>query len=491
MIPPDDFDIQRSRAVEPLFFEAPAPLEQLAERGIAPARYQHAGVEYLLSRRNGICGDEPGVGKTAQAIMLSNAIEAKRTLVVCPASLRLNWRKEIWTWSTVENVDAYAVTKARDGVSLEADYVVISYDLLRNEAIMDALLDARWDHVILDEAHMLKDPKGNKRTRAICAPDMLPSVAGRITLLTGTPMPNQPIEVYNGIRLTNWDAIDRMSLEAFRNYFYEEGEGFVTRKVYDPAQNKWAVKTEFSRRVRNRPVKLDELQARLRKHLMVRRLKEHVLHELPAKRWHVFPCEATSEVRAALKHPGWAAAEKLYDLDPDAFDHGVPIDGAVSTARRLLGEAKAPIVAAYIDELLEEGVEKVLVTAWHHTVLAYLKERLAKHGLVYMDGATSLNRKQAAVDAFQNDEGVRVILGQTRVIGEGWTLTRAQDAVLAEPDWVPGVNNQAVDRLHRKGQRGNVIAHVPVVAGTLDEKVLGTAIEKDIHIHKALDARIA
>jgi len=75
-------------------------------------------------------------------------------------------------------------------------------------------------------------------------------------------------------------------------------------------------------------------------------------------------------------------------------------------------------------------------------------------------------------------------------LGEGWTLTAAQDAVLAEFDWVPGKNDQLLDRIHRMGQKGNyLIGHIPVVPGTLDERMLSTAIDKDIHIHKALDKR--
>ena len=477
---PADYEVERSWAAEPLFYEAPSP------PGTEPRRYQHAAVEYCLSRNHSLIGDAPGLGKTAEAILLSNAIQPNRTLVVCPASLRLNWEREIWRWSTIPNVRTYPTLSARDGISPQAHYQIVSYDLLRNQAILDALLAQRWDHLILDEAHYLKDPKGNKRTRAICASDALPSVVGRITMLTGTPMPNQPVEVYNAVRLLNWDAIDRMSLESFRDYYYEYGEGFVTGPYSSKGVRKYG--PHWSDRVRNVPRNLDELRERLRRRVMVRRLKEHVMSELPRRQWHVFPLAKTKAMRAALKHPGWVEVERMYELDPGAFDSGVPIDGAVSTARRLLGEAKAPEVADYVRELLSEGVRKVVVAAWHLSVLAVLREELGKYGLVYMDGSTSVRRKQAAVDAFQEDGKVRVILGQMQPLGEGWTLTEAQDVVLAEPHWVPGRNDQLLDRIHRHGQLGDhVIGHVPVVPDSLDERVLATAIEKDVSINKALD----
>lgn len=488
----DDPEIGASWAQRPQFYAAPTP------KDMHPMPFQLAGVEYALRRRNAIIGDQPGLGKTAQAIMLSNAIGARNCLVVCPASLRLNWEKEIWKWSTIENVETYPVLKSSDGTSPDANYVILSYDLLRNPSILNGIMDYTWDHLILDEAHYLKDPKGNKRTQVICAPNLLPSVVGRITLLSGTIMPNQPIECYNAMRLVDWDSIDRMSQESFREHYYAKGGGMVTGRYLTNVINKktgfeepvWKVGPHWSNNVRNQPRRLDELRWRLRKHCMVRRLKQDVLPQLPPKTWHVFPLAQTAAVRKAMKHPGWKQASQLYEMDPHAFDRGVPIDGAIAEARRLLGEAKAPSVADYIEDLLQEGTEPLVIAAWHHSVLDYLRERLGKYGLVYMDGNTSSRKKQQAVDQFQEREDVKIILGQMLPLGEGWTLTRSTNIVFAEFDWVPGKNDQMFDRINRLGQEANhTIGHVPVVPGTLDERILGSAIEKDTHIHEALDAR--
>lgn len=485
MIPDDDFDVLASRAVKPLFYRAPTPPSK------TPKEYQLAGVEFCLARDHAFIGDAPGLGKTMQAITLSNAIGADHTLVVCPASLRLNWEREIWQWSTIPNVSTYPILKSSDGVSLEANYVIVSYAMLANPSILDALLECRWDHLIVDEAHAVKDPQPNKRNTAICKPDNLPGVVGRITFASGTPTPNQPIEMYNALRLLNWDAIDRASLDDFREAYYALGGGFVNVNTGKKDANGKAIyESKWSNKVRNVPVNLDDLQYRLRKHIMVRRLKEQVLHELPPKVWHPFPLEITAGIRKALKHPGWTQAERLYEMDPDAYNHGIPVDGAISTARKELGEAKAPAVADYIEDLLDSGVEKLVVAAWHTSVLEYLRGRLSKFGLVFMDGRTSATGKQKVVDQFMQRDDIRIILGQTSVIGEGHTLTVAQDAVLAEPDWVPGRNDQLLDRIHRMGQKGNyILGHVPVVPGTLDERVLGTAIQKDKNIYAALDKR--
>lgn len=480
-----DFQVQRSRATEPLFYEAPHGL------GITPRPFQFAGAEYCLNRENALLGDAPGVGKTGEAILIGNAIEAEYTLVICPASLRLNWEREIKAWTTLENASTYPILKSRDGVSLRANYVITSYAMLNNPSILNALMDGFWDHLILDEAHALKDPKGNKRTQVLTAPDLLPSVVGRITMASGTILPNQPIECYNACRLLNWDAIDRMSLQAFRNEYYTLGQGFVRGPVYDEVKQANVWKLHWSDQVRNVPTNLADLQYRLRKNIMVRRLKEQVLPQLPPKQWHPFPVGMTADIRRAMKHPGWTEAQTLYEMDPDAFDAGVPVDGAISTARRMLGDAKAPIVVEFIEELLLEGTQKIVVAAWHHSVLDFMREKLACHGLVYMDGSTSAKRKQAVVDQFQEDDSIKIILGQMMPLGEGWTLTAAQDAVIAEPDWVPGKNEQLLDRIHRMGQEGNyLIGHLPVVPDTLDERIVSTAIAKDINIYKALDAPI-
>lgn len=474
-----NFSVEASRAIRPYFFRAPC------SDHIQPREFQLAAAEYALAKDHCIIGDAPGVGKTLETILIGNAINARNTLVVCPASLRLNWDREIRMGSTIEGLRTYPVLKAKDGIGPHSHYTIISYDLLRNEPIFNALMDQRWDHLILDEGHFLKDCKGNKRTKAICGwtdggvyQPGITDVSGRITMATGTPMPNGPIEMYVPIRLLCWPAIDEMSLAEFRREYYGYGEGFVRIRG----------KVQWSDRVLNVPRNLDDLQFRLRKFLMVRRLKEDVLHELPPKHWHVFPLAITPAMRKALKHPGWKTAEKLYEMDSHAFDRGVPVDGEVSTARRLLGEAKAPAIADYVNDLIAEGVGKVIVAAWHHSVLDFLREKLDHHGLVYMDGRTSTTKKQMAVDMFQYDGKVTIILGQMGPLGTGWNLSAAQDVVNAEPSWVSGQNDQLLDRPHRMGQTGSyVLGHIPVVPNTMDERILSTVIEKDKSIHASLD----
>ena len=474
------YAVARSRALAPLFYSAECPPSREA------FQYQSAGVEFALQRNHAVFGDAPGVGKSAECIFLDNAIRSKRTLVICPASLRLNWEREVWMWSMKENVEASVVHKANDGIDPDRDFVITSYDMLRNASVFEAICDIMWDHVILDEAHYLKDPKGNRRTQAVCAPDGLAGSAGRFTLATGTLLPNQPSECYNTIRLLDWEAINKASLEDFMSFYYDYGSGIITvPKVVGGVRR---MVRQHSNMVRNVPMRMDDLQYRLRSKIMVRRLKEDVLPQLPPKQWHVFPLQQTAGIKRVLKSDAWQNTEKLYLMDSSAFDSEIPIDGAVSTARRELGEAKAPLIVEYIEELLNEGVEKLVIGAWHHTVMDYMAEALERFGIVFMSGATSPTKKQWAVDQFQTNPEVRIILGQMIPLGEGWTLTAAQDVILAEPYWVPGKNDQLFDRVHRIGQEAkSVICHVPVVPDSLDEKILANVIEKDQNIYLALD----
>jgi len=155
-------------------------------------------------------------------------------------------------------------------------------------------------------------------------------------------------------------------------------------------------------------------------------------------------------------------------------------DEQTSTARRLLGEAKAPVVAQIIsDELESNTYDKIVVFAYHKNSLQILRKALEKFGLVYLDGETSESDRTEAVQLFQGDKSVRVFLGQQTAGGVGITLTGAANIVLVEPSWVPDDNLQAIKRVHRLGQDQHVLARLFTVAGTLDDSIIRTNHRKD------------
>lgn len=164
--------------------------------------FQRASLEYALAREHALIGDEPGLGKTPIAICYANEIQAKRTLVICPANIRLQWQKVIYRWSTQPwPYHVHVITNSRHGVHPTAAWTIVSYDLARTPAIGGQLALQDFDVLILDEAHALKTID-SKRTRAVFGGGenrAFAPIAGRArhTLaLTGTPLPNRPREAY-------------------------------------------------------------------------------------------------------------------------------------------------------------------------------------------------------------------------------------------------------------------------------------------------------
>lgn len=435
--------------------------------------YQIACIAYAASRRNVLFGDAPGLGKTIEAIGLANYRGCQRVLVVCPANVRRQWEKQIRAWSTIPRCLPYLVAKASDGVHPQAHYVIVSYDIAR-DGLWDVLMRSRWDMVILDEAHYLKTTDAG-RTRALFGGGegryKAGGICGRadsVVALTGTPLPNRPRECYTLARALNFDAIDWMSEAHFRDRFNPSGLETSYRPDGTIRRYSW----EYVGR-------LPELNARLRCNFMARHLKEDVLSDLPPKRYELTYVDSTFAIQKALQ------AERMLDIDPEAMiNNGFVFDGQVSTVRLLMGEAMAPAAVEHVSMLLNGGLDKVVVYYHHTSVGDTLAEGLKSCGVVRVDGSTPQARRSGgpgtAVEVFKHDPRKRVFLGQMQAVGVGTDgLQDATDwCVFAEPDWVPGTNEQCVDRLHRRGQAGNVMAQFLVAQGSLAEKIIGKSIDK-------------
>ncbi len=444
--------------------------------------FQRAGILYALDRKHCLIGDQPGLGKTMEAIGLANAVGAERVLVVCPASVRRQWRREIALWSTIRRQQTYLIEKSSDGVSPFANYTVVSYDLARSQEVHNALMALEYDLLVLDEAHYLKTTDA-RRTRATFGGlrrfrneadegretnefgyrGSLAERSARVLGLTGTPLPNRPRECYNLFRHLAWDAIDWQSEDAFQHR-------------YNPSF-RWP-----SGRIEERRGRLPELRARLRCNLMVRRLKRDVLTQLPDKRYELAYVEPNGAIRKVLR------AESLLDIDPDRLDEiDAKVWGQISTVRREMGVAKVPRVIEHIRMLLDGGLEKVFVAVHHREVAALMQT--AFPGAAVIVGSTTPVQRERAKERFVEDPDCRVLLGQLQAAGTGIDGLQAacSHVVFAEASWTPGENEQFIDRLHRIGQDYSVLAQFLVAPGSLDERILGRAIEKLHTIHHTLD----
>lgn len=447
--------------------------------------FQRASVAYALERQHTLIADQPGLGKTPQAIAFANEVRAERVLVICPASIRLQWAKRIWEWSTMwPRPHVHVILNGRRGVHPTAPWTVCSYDLTRSEPLARALTQERYDLLILDEAHFAKSGDAG-RTRALFGgglnpPDYPPlaACAERILALTGTPLPNRPREAYVLARNLNWDSIDWMSEDRFKERF--------NPSTRIEGVNKKTGKSYFY--IDERTGRHAELQNRLRTHFMVRHLKKDVLTQLPEVVHDIVYMEETGAVKAALK------AESMLDIDVEDFDGlHADIDGNLARVRHMMGVAIAPLAADYAEMILGGGEEKLALFVHHRAVADILIEKLHGYGAVRIDGQCSATQKQALVDAFIEQPDIRVCVGNLQSMGVGTDGLQlvCRHCLFVESSWVFGENQQGIDRFHRGGQLNGVLAEFLVAKGSLSEKILGKSLQKGSTIHAALDKKVS
>lgn len=465
--------------------------------------FQRADVVYALGRRNTLVGDQPGLGKTPVAVCFANEIRAKRVLVLCPANIRLQWARKIREWSTLQwPYVVYPILTGARGVHPTAEWTIVSYDLARTPAVGAALARGNYDLLIIDEAHYLKEGD-SKRARAVFGDHTgnyrqalknaeghfsgdyetlfaaLASRSERILALTGTPLPNRPREAYTLARGLCFDSIDWMSEDSFRERFNPSARIEGTRSDGSSYM--------FTREEAGRH---GELQNRLRGNFMVRHLKhgpQGVMKQLKLPVYDIVLVDETRAVKAALE------AESMLHLDPDDEDFfahaGDSVMGDIATVRKQMGVAKAPLVADYAEMLLDGGEDKLCVFAWHIEVLNILERALGKYGLIRIDGSVSPKRRQELVDEYVKNPAIRVCIGNIQSVGTGTDGLQlvCNHAVIGEPSWVDGENQQLVDRLDRGGQQRTVLADFLVAPGSIDERVLASSLRKGRETTKVLD----
>lgn len=446
--------------------------------------FQKADIEYALRRRNCLVGDQPGLGKTPIAICMANEIQAKRTLVICPASIRWQWVKKIREWTTMRwPYHIHAVIAGRHGVHPTAAWTVVSYELARSEGIGKALARGNYELLILDEAHYLKTTD-SRRTRAVFgggierAFEPLANRCERVLALTGTPLPNRPREAYTIARALNWDCIDWLSEEDFRKRYNPS----LRIERIDPRTGR----TSFY--IDERTGRHGELQNRLRANFMTRHLKRDVMPQLHMPVYDLIQVEETGPVKQALK------AESLLDIDPEQLEGAdAAILGHVAEVRRMMGIALAPQVAEYVEMLLDGGEEKLVLFAWHIEVMNILERALEKYGIIRIDGSTGATKKERLVKKFIEEPGIQIALGNLLSMGTGTDGLQhvSCHALIAEPSWTPGENVQCFDRLDRGGQTRVVQGDIFVAPNSFAERILAAALHKLQTTHKALDRQVA
>jgi len=458
---------------------ATADVDLPCPEGLEYLPFQKAGIAYVLAKfvegkTGALIGDEPGLGKTIQAIGVVNASpEIKSVLVVCPASLKLNWRNEFRKWSV--RTDFGMAPTSLDPAHPNC-VTIVNYDILKK---LPATFSA--DLIVIDEAQYIKNPKSQRSK-------LLKTIAKRCKrklLLTGTPITNRPVELFPLLSLVDPEEWDPAGLNKQAIVDAGEGAGFFKfAKRYCNAQKRYMGRKSFWDF--SGSSNLVELQERLRLTCMVRRLKTDVLTELPPKRRQtiVLPKNGSSvDVDAELE--AWGDPGDLYESDVTQLRSKLAFT-EISSARRKLAVSKVLAVVAHVRDALESS-DKIILFAHHKEVIAELMTELTEFNPVRIVGESSQIERQDAVEQFQSNPAVRLIIGSIGAMGVGLTLTVSSHVVFAELSWVPAEMNQAEDRAHRITQRNSVLVQHLVVEGSLDARMIELLTTKQAVADMALD----
>ena len=422
--------VRRSRATEG------EPLADVAARlGGELQPFQWAAVRYALDARRTFLADEQGLGKTVEALATLEADGAYPALVICPASLKLNWEREAARWLPHREV---VVIDGRSAVPRTGEITVLNYEVVA--AHREALSRLRPRALVVDESHYVKNPQA-KRTQAVRRLAGAVPEDGLRLALTGTPVLNHAEELIAQLRVLG-------RLEDF-------GSG-----------------ARFAREFHGARHSEERLHWHLRRQCFVRRLKADVLPQLPAKRQVVVPIALDNEREYRLAEEDVIEWLRSQPLDLSELEAKIQATlraqrlAQLGALQRLAARGKLAGALAWIHDFLASG-EPLVVFARHVEVQQAVVERFPD--AAHLLGADSGKRREEAVRAFQEEGGPQLIVCATRVAAQGITLTRASNVCFLELEWTPAMHDQAEDRCHRIGQRDAVTAWYPLAAGTIDE----------------------
>lgn len=425
--------------------------------------FQVEGTEFLKNRKVALLADDMGLGKTAQAIHAVKALKALRVLVVCPASVKYNWRSEFKLWGI--NDRTFQIVEGRFAeIDSKANVIIINYDLIHSPRIYHQLIDLTFGVGIFDESHYMKG-RNSKRTKAVLLRGGIASRCVYKWFLTGTPVLNRPIELYPLLKATKPDAI--YPFTSYSAYAKRYCGGYFDGYQYNDRGASH----------------VDELAKRLKDSgFMLRRLKSEVLKDLPPKVFQVLPVHLEDrkfyEKRNFTFKKGEVKRLKLADIAGGDL-------GEIAKLRHQLAVDKFPTIRDHLKDLFEIK-EKVVVFCHHRAMISMLAEEFKNKRPAIVQGGIDAQEKFLEVQRFQTDKSCRLFIGQTQAAGVGLTLTASDIAVFAEIDWVPGNIFQAVDRIHRIGQDRGVLIQFFVIEDSLEDYMLQQVVFKKDTIEKLI-----
>ena len=403
-----------------------------------PLSHQKEAIENLAGSKRYILADDMGLGKTTSTIIASLETGAKKILIVCPATLKVNWLREIQNYT-----DRSVFIAEGKLYSTEHDFVIVNYDILKNfHDVKDKeslIVQSNFDLIILDEAHYVQNAQA-QRTKLV---NNICKKVDKLWLLTGTPMTSRPMNYFNLLQLIespvaqNWMAF---AIRYCQGYQFKAGN----RKV-------WNVTGASN---------LEELRDRTSRQVL-RRLKTEVL-DLPDK--------IITPVYLRLRSKLY---EGLMGDYYDWYDNKKEESGSLTVQFSKLMKVRQVIAEEKINETIElaENIinqdKKVIIFTNFTDSLNKIHEHFGKQS-VYLDGSCSKTQRQYAVDQFQENDKIKVFVGNLKAAGVGITLTAAEAVIINDLSFVPGDLSQAEDRAYRYGQKNSVSVYYPIFENTIE-----------------------
>lgn len=430
-------------------------------------RYQKEGVR-LISKFDGrsLLADEMGLGKTLQSLTWYdwNFDDTALCIVVCPASLKYNWEREVLRHIGIRA----AVCNGRKPpkkrrLFVKYRVIIINYDILGYW--LEYLKSLKPDLIIIDEAQYAKSlaAQRTKYVTELCLD--VPYVIA----LSGTPLTNRPAELFPVLHIL-WPRKYRR-FHRFAWKFCDPRRNFRGRWEYKGAKN------------------LPLLHEQLKRNGMIRRLKRDVLQDLP-------PISHNIVLLDIKNRKEYDDAERdflkwLHTKSPAKANRAARAQRMVKRGylRRLIGELKLQAVKEWIDSFFSESDDKLIIFGIHKNVLKPLYEHYHSRA-VLVDGSIVGRKRQLAVDKFQTSHKTKLFLGNVQAAGTGHTLTASRTVGLIEIPWTPGEVTQAVARAHRISQTRGVSCYYLVVYNTIEHDLIKLIQHKQGILDSTLDGGI-
>ena len=404
-----------------------------------PLEHQKEAIQKLVENKKFILADDMGLGKTTSTIIAALEASSKKVLIICPATLKINWKREIENYS-----DKSIYIAEGKNFSTDADFVIINYDIIKNfhdpkKKDDSEILKANFDLVIVDEAHYIKNGQA-QRTKLI---NDLVKTVDRLWLLTGTPMTSRPMDYFNLLSLVDSPVSKNWMAYAIR---YCQGYQFNVggRKV-------WNITGASN---------LDELRERTAGTIL-RRLKENVL-DLPDK--------IITPVYLRLKSKNYEEVMgeyyDWYDKNPDESKSLTVQFSKLTKVRQIIADEKISQTIEIAENIIEQD-KKVIIFCNFTDSLNKIIEHFGKSA-VKLDGSMSKPERQRSVDEFQDNPKVKVFVGNIKAAGVGITLTAGEAVIFNDLSFLPSDMAQAEDRAYRYGQKNNVLVYYPIFDNTIE-----------------------